>query len=75
MKVFVTKYALTAGIQEVEVELLDGGMCRPSNGYVYYHYGEWHTTREAAALKAEEMRRRKLAALHRQVAKIKGLVF
>lgn len=78
-KVFVTKYALTAGIEEVEVEACEGssGMVKGPSVFEYYHGEgrEWHRTRESAVKKAEDMRARKLESLNKQIAKLEKFKF
>ncbi len=81
MKVWITKYALTQGIFECEVEtafdiskkmVVDkagpcGGNC--------YHRPDWHETKGAAILRAEEMRTKKIASLEKQIKSLKTLKF
>ncbi len=83
MKAFVTKHALTKGIFEVEgsnspdyprmlsVQLGPGG-------WIENYHGEgrdWHRTRESALLRAEEMRKAKIASLKKQIKKLESLSF
>lgn len=79
IKVWITKYALTAGIKEVQVErsAVDGGMVvHRSNGWSsYYHKGQWHTDRKQAVAKAEAMRKRKIASLKKQLERLESLRF
>ena len=83
MKVFISKWALTGGIQEAE-----GVIVRGSSGTEYFKRAHWgaaaplftvgkdvHKTREAAVDAAEFLRARKLASLRRQIAKIELLDF
>lgn len=85
MKVWVTKYALTQGIFQIE-----GGIhfertsmfCQDGSGHpeaidsAYHSEGrEWHRTEESAKLKAEAMRRAKIKALKKQIAKLGTLRF
>ncbi|MGK9167913.1 hypothetical protein KXR53_16520 [Inquilinus limosus] len=81
VKVWITKYALSAGIQEVEGELsgapADMIVVQSQMGTVYYH-GEgrdWHRTREEAVARAEEMRKKRVASLKKQITKLKKLKF
>lgn len=79
MKVFITKYVLTTGkIFQIDAQLMDSGMvkCNNPQRYSEYYYGEgneWHRTPEAALVKAEEMRAKKLVALERSRKKIQNL--
>lgn len=77
MKVWVTKYALTTGIEEYEAEPCNDRMIkiRGEWSYVYFHFGHWHTDRSAAVAKAEDMRRRRIAALHKQLARLDAMKF
>jgi hypothetical protein len=83
MKVFVTKYALTQGILEVEVEgePTVGDMVvsipKPGNYRDCFH-GEgkdWHRTLDAARERAEKMRLAKVASLKKSIAKFERLKF
>ena len=83
MTVFVTKYALTSGIQEVEGEPWDNSpdmFCetRTSGQYSSNFHGEgkeWHRTKEGASAKAEAMRTRKIASLKQQITKLQEMKF
>lgn len=85
MKVWVTKYALTSGIMEVNVEQTEtASMVRLAAnqetgfGFSQYFHGEgrdWHQTAESAATKAKDMRAKKIAALRKQITKLEGLIF
>jgi len=79
MKAYVTKYALTMGILELEVEDADDGMIKDTRGqFPSYYHGEgkeWHRTREAAVKRAEVMRTKKIASIKKQLAKIENLEF
>jgi len=80
--VWVSKYALSAGIRECEV-MPDSGWGRiiqikwpgASRGQEGVGSGEWHTTREAALARAEDMRIAEIERLKRQIAKLEALVF
>ncbi|MGG7470791.1 hypothetical protein ACVVIH_20565 [Chryseobacterium arthrosphaerae] len=79
MKVYITKYALTKGIIESEGEILGGPtkMLRTTiNSYRVNFYGtEWHQNKNEAIYKAEEMRKKKIASLEKQIEKLKKLKF
>lgn len=81
MKVYISKYALTEGIQEMEAsscEAVPGMIETKINGYTSYFHKEgrdWHLTRESASTKAEKMRKVKLASLKEQIAKLEKLTF
>lgn len=79
MKVFVTKYAMTKGIQEASVT----GKTDVVGTYVYsggysQQYRMGYTaflTREEASMAAEAMRQRKVASLKKSIAKLEKLSF
>jgi hypothetical protein len=83
---WITKYALTKGIIESEVEECGnvagelGGMValRRAGSLDQYFHGEgkeWHRTYEAALKKADEMRQAKIKSLQKQIAKLQGVEF
>lgn len=75
MKLFITKYALTNGIEEVE-GTLDRGCASTHDRFTRYFYGnDWHLTREKAITRAEQMRVSKIASLKKQITKLEGLKF
>lgn len=79
-KVFITKYALTKGIIEKEVEIysyMDGS----KYAYVKGEFNGYKMTEDAfynhenAIQKSEEMRQKKIASLKKQIAKLEKLSF
>ena len=78
MRAYVTKHALTWGIQQFEVDhASDGVVSRKGDWGMLnlYHKGEWHRTREDAVARAEQMRLKKIAYLQEQIAKLEALRF
>lgn len=80
MRVYITKYALTEGIMERDGEETGSGMVRVPTGHcfpehAYFHRNEWHTTREAAVARAEQMRAAKLKSIEKQQRRILALTF
>lgn len=78
MKIYVTRFALTSGIQEFDADKIEGDMVVAYDQYrcrLYFHGNDWHRTREAAVARAEEMRVKKLQSLERQIKKVSKLVF
>lgn len=77
MKVFITKYALTQGIFEIDAKDHGGGMISmvdaqyPTN----YHKPDWHLTYEEALADARTRRNAKIASLEKQIAKLEELTF
>jgi hypothetical protein len=78
---YITKYALTTGIQEMFVEHSPefAGMVREvTTGGAWaqaFHNKDWHRTKEEAVKRAEEMREKKLASIEEQIKRIKALKF
>ena len=80
---WVTKYALTSGIQKVggTVRQTNSNMlvyqAKTSSGMHYSHAwgNEWHRTPEAALARAEEMRKNKIASLKKSIAKLEAMTF
>lgn len=78
MKAWITKYALTSGIIEVNDAEESGDMICYKHGspYVQYAHGEdWWTNFEVAKNRAEQMRQAKIASLKKQIAKLEKLEF
>lgn len=78
MRVYITKYALTQGIFEVEVDACDGnpGLVADRARFVsHYRKPDWHLTREEAVSRARVMQASKLGALRRQIRHIEALTF
>jgi hypothetical protein len=75
MKAYVTKWALTQGILEVEnpefyEKYLCFGRCKELLNPV-----DWFNTRPAAIERAEAMRVNKIASLRKQIAKFERMKF
>jgi len=82
MKAFITKFVLTAGIQEVddaEISGLSSTMIsvKSLGPYANFHGEgkEWHRTREAAVLRANVMRTAKIVNLTKQIKKLEATAF
>lgn len=78
MKVWITKYALTKGIFECEVEPcfnINPNMVAGRGLHEYFHGNDWHRTREAAVIRANEMRAVKIKSLQKSLAKLQAKVF
>lgn len=79
MKVFITKYALSGGIQEVETDS-EGPNIMYKHGSDYFQFAhgegkEWARTEEQAFAIAGEMVCKKIASLEKQIAKLEKLTF
>lgn len=74
MTFFISKYALTSGILEIQGEYIkdDNTMIRDLGRHymIYYHKGDFHLTRESAEQKAKEMATKKKATMLKQIAKL-----
>ena len=82
IKVWISKYALTQGIFEIEAEICEGsmtGMVADINNRTFglYHGEgrEWHKTKEEASKRAEKMRLKKIASLKKQIEKLEKMDF
>lgn len=77
MKIWSTKYCLTMGILEHEVKDVGDGLVRVANTVQYLHGEgrEWHRTYESAIARAEQMRRKKILALQKQIERLHALRF
>lgn len=79
VSVFVTKYALTKGIQTVAVCVLKyhpNTAYMPTRSQFFFGEGkEWHRTRESAIAEANRMRDAKIISLQEAIAKLDSTVF
>lgn len=76
VRVWVSKYALTSGITEHDAEIASERMCVVQGRYPqHYHKGQWHRTEAEAIARAEQMRKAKLAALRKALARLEQLKF
>ena len=78
----LTIYALTAGIEDFEVDLVresPKAMARRRPDGLLLFLGDegrdWHRTREAAVARAEAMRAEEIASLREQIARLEALSF
>lgn len=75
-KVFITKYALTTGIKEIEADIIRSRFEDREYLCSYFRIGENAFTDKSEALKkAEEMKIRKIASLRKQIEKLEKLSF
>ena len=85
MKVWITKYALTRGIEEITSDDVsrmliekngDLVMCGKSGMFpVRYSTDNYSLDKESAIKKAEEMRQKKIASLKNQIKKLEEMRF
>lgn len=75
---WITKYALTTGIQKCTVRALEHeGMVEEVGARytTYYHGKDWHRTREGAVARAKDMRAKKIASLRKKIVELEKLTF
>ncbi len=82
MRIWITKYALTSGIEShdnAEIHDVADMVSYGDIGYGFkYAHGEgkeWHRSEESAISRAESMRISKIASLEKSILKLKKLVF
>ena len=81
--VFVTKYALTAGIRQVKAEICSDTMIRVAPGDwsesttypIYFHGKDWHVTLREAQIDAEKRLARRIASLEKQLKGLRKMSF
>jgi hypothetical protein len=80
MKVWVTKYALTQGLFEMNAEIIDRGARhvyakgKTPTGHSLFTR-EWTKTREEAVAKAEKMKTARIASLKRSIKNMQDKTF
>ena len=78
-RAWISKYALTKGVFEIEAEEPEGSpIIYDVNNRYFTVYGEdrgWHRTPGAALGRAEEMRVAKLKSLDKQLKKLRTMTF
>jgi len=80
MKAYITKYALTTGIEETGGELSPEYKLFKRTGpewswAPYYHKPDWHETREDAVKRANEMRDKAIKSAEKKLAKLRKMRF
>jgi hypothetical protein len=78
-KVFIIKYALTSGIEEKELEIKTSSFGNEFVEENYYFFwkkkNEYFLTREEAVNHCEQMRKKKIESLKKQIAKLEKITF
>lgn len=76
-KIYVTKYALTLGINVMEAEINSRGYAFSGGGFNRYCLGpnDYWLTPEDAITRATEMRERKILSLEKQLSKLRSMTF
>ncbi len=75
MKIFITKYALSGGITEVEGEENIGGYIWAKGYSISFSPKDYSFSRTEAELKAEEMKVKKIESLKKQIRKLEKMNF
>ena len=83
MKFYITKYALTKGIIEIDAENMRNIQVKEGRLYffnrenIYYAYslGEWYMDKAYAVIDAESRKRKKITSLQKQIARLEQLTF
>lgn len=77
--VWITKYALTKGIFELDVDPPDekfpGMIWDKENPLQKFHGSEWHRTKTSAMIRAEKMRRNKIRFHEKHLKFLESFVF
>lgn len=74
--VWITKYALTKGIYEKEVQETNfKDMVSVPNSIESFHKPHWHESKEEALKQAETMRAKRIISLKKEVRKLEDLKF
>lgn len=80
MKAYITKYALTNGIEEVDGNFVGGQTFERTdigrNPFrPYERKPDWHETREDAVKRANEMRDKAIKSAEKKLAKLRKMRF
>ncbi len=82
MKVYITKYALTNGILEVEAELTefgDGASVIRVKGskfhFALFHKPFWFESKEEAIVAAEKQKERKINSFKKRISELEEMTF
>lgn len=82
MKVWITQYALTDGIQEMEAEVCEAiskdmiaVRKEGSINAMHFHKPYWHESKEEAIVKANEIKEKKIKSLRKSIEKLEKLEF
>lgn len=76
MKVYITKYALTSGVVEMEVKLASGDPTMVTGFESFldcFHKPDWHETKEEANARVQVMLDAKIKSVKKQLAKLENL--
>ncbi len=77
MKIYITKFALTKGIQEIEAESTQfPNMVKKIGKYIQtFHKPFWHESKKEAIEHAEILRKIKIESLKKSIQKFEKLDF
>lgn len=83
MKFYITKYALTKGIVEVDSDNVRDLKVKEARLYFFdgqswlhsYSPGEWYADKSDAIVDAEYRKKKRIASLQKQIAKLESMKF
>lgn len=75
MKVYITKYALTQGIQEEEARTSHIDSMVSVGKWNHYHGNDWHRDFDSAKQRAEQMRINKIESVRKSLKKLENMIF
>jgi len=79
MKVWISKYALTKGIYQLEVDhMSDDEKSVYGRSWDECFHGknkEWHIEKESAIARAEDMKKKKIDSLRKKIEELESLEF
>lgn len=75
MKVWITKFALTKGLFEMNAEILNNKYASGKHEGAALFTRDWVRTRAEATVAAESMRVARIASLKKSIAKLEKLTF
>jgi hypothetical protein len=79
MKIWISKYALSGGITEHECEPPEDGWVTPGASFMSFASFKMgrhaHDSREAAVIAANAARKKKIASIEKQIAKLRTMEF
>lgn len=77
--IWISKYALTQGVFSIEAEIKGAlATVRKEGDLTLFYHGlgrDWHLTKDTALWRAEDMRKRKIDSLRKQITKLKRIIF
>ncbi len=77
MKVYLTKYALTRGIQTEIGDPNEDGIIKVPGGRWPKYYGpqDWSSSKDEALKRATELKNKRIASLKKQISRLESMKF